>query len=85
MPYSNSFYWYSSNSYKVTSDRKIIVWFYIKPIFLVGKYQSDIINIWLDYEWDYKLYYMSKNGEPVYLRDIKYSKEMDNTCTILDN
>lgn len=87
MPSIDSFYLYSYNNYKVeynpdTLEHKIVVQFYRKPVFLVGKHQSDIINIWLNKEWIYKLYYTTSNGEEVYLKDIKYSKEMDNVCTI---
>lgn len=82
---TDPFYGVSYNTQKITSDNKIIIWFYTKPIFLVWSKQSDIIDLWLDYEWTYKLYYMGKNWEPTYLRDIKYSKEMDNTCSILNN
>lgn len=83
MPNVSSFYKYSYNDHYFTNDGKIVIGFWEKPFFLVGRKQSNIMDIWLNFEQTYKIYYRGKNGELIYLQDVKYSKEMENKCTIL--
>ena len=83
-PTIDSFYWFSFNEYNIDYENsKITIKFYRKPIFLVWSNQSDIINIWIDKEGSYKLYYIDEKWNEQFIRDITYSKNSEDKCVIL--